>query len=193
MTFDSISSIILFAFSAFLIQNIILTQFLGLCSFFGVSNKETTAVGMGISVLFVITLSSVVTWLINHFILVPNELEYLQTIVFILVISSLVQIVEMFIKKSSPVLYRVMGIYLPLITTNCAVLGIVTLNITYGFTFNQMLVFSIASALGYTFIIYIFSYIRESMEKAPIPRAMRGIPIAMLVAGMMAMAMMGFA
>lgn len=191
--FSSFSDVILFAFSAFLIQNIVLTQFLGLCSFFGVSNKEQTALGMGLSVLFVITISSTVTWLINNYILIPNDLEYLQIIVFILVIASLVQIVEMFIKKISPVLYRMLGIYLPLITTNCAVLGVVNLvNSTYDFNFLQMLIYSISMSGGYTFIIYVFSYIREQMQGAPIPRQIRGIPVAMFVAGIMAMAMMGF-
>lgn len=189
---DQINSTIMFALSAFLIQNIVLTQFLGLCSFFGVSNKEKSAVGMGLSVLFVITISSIVSYVVYYWLLVPNGLEYLETIVFILVNSSLVQIVEMFIKKVSRPMYRMLGIYLPLITTNCAVLGVALLNITNGFTFGQMVVFSIASAGGYTFIIYIFSYIRESIERAPIPRALRGTPIAVLVAGMMALAMMGF-
>ncbi len=189
---DQINSTIMFAMSAFLIQNIVLTQFLGLCSFFGVSNKEKSAIGMGLSVLFVITISSIASYLIYYGLLVPNNLEYLQTIVFILVISSLVQIVEMFIKKVSKPLYRLLGIYLPLITTNCAVLGVALLNITNNFNFTQMLIFSIASAGGYTFIIYIFSYIRESIERSPVPRALRGAPIAVLIAGIMALAMMGF-
>lgn len=189
---DQLNNTIMFALSAFLIQNIVLTQFLGLCSFFGVSNKEKSAIGMGLSVLFVITISSTVSYVIYYGLLVPNNLEYLQTIVFILVISSLVQIVEMFIKKVSRPLHRLLGIYLPLITTNCAVLGVALLNISSGFTFGQMIVFSIASASGYTFIIYIFSYIRESIERAPIPRTLRGTPIAVLIAGIMALAMMGF-
>ncbi|MFV0246885.1 MAG: electron transport complex protein RnfA [Mycoplasmatales bacterium] len=189
---DNINNVLMFAFSAFLIQNIVLTQFLGLCSFFGVSNKEKSAIGMGLSVLFVITISSIISYLIYYQVLVPNNLEYLETIVFILVISSLVQLVEMFIKKTSKSLYRLLGIYLPLITTNCAVLGIALLNITNGFTFNQMIIFSISSALGYTFIIYVFAYIRESIERNPIPRGLRGIPIAVLIAGLMALAMMGF-
>lgn len=189
---DQINSTIMFALSAFLIQNIVLTQFLGLCSFFGVSDKEKSAVGMGISVLVVITLSSIVSYSIYYGILVPFGLEYLETIVFILVISTLVQVVEMVIKKVSRPLYRSLGIYLPLITTNCAVLGVALLNITNGFTFGQMVIFSISSAAGYTFIIYIFSYIRESIERSPVPRALRGTPIAVLIAGLMALAMMGF-
>lgn len=189
---EQVNSTIMFALGAFLIQNIVLTQFLGLCSFFGVSNKEKSAIGMGLSVLFVITISSIASYVIYYGLLVPNNLEYLETIVFILVISTLVQIVEMFIKKVSRQLYRLLGIYLPLITTNCAVLGVALLNITNSFTFSQMLLFSVASACGYTFIIYIFSYIRESIERAPVPRSLRGVPIAVLIAGMMALAMMGF-
>ncbi len=189
---EQVNAAIMFALSAFLIQNIVLSQFLGLCSFFGVSNKEKSAIGMGLSVLFVITISSIVSYVVYYGLLVPNNLEYLETIVFILVISTLVQIVEMFIKKVSRPLYRLLGIYLPLITTNCAVLGVALLNITNEFTFNEMIIFSVASAGGYTFVIYVFSYIRESIERAPIPRALRGTPIAVLVAGMMALAMMGF-
>ncbi|MGL4590165.1 MAG: electron transport complex protein RnfA [Mycoplasmatales bacterium] len=189
---ETIYDLIAFALGAFLVQNIILTQFLGLCSFFGVSNKEKSAVGMGLSVLFVITLSSIVTWTLYTFVLVPYELTYLRTLVFILVISSLVQIVEMFIKKISPVLYRTLGIYLPLITTNCAVLGVAVLNIDRNFDFVQMLIFSVATSFGYTAVIYIFSYMRVQMDKAPIPRQLRGVPIALLAAGMMALAMTGF-
>lgn len=184
--------IILFAFNAFLVQNIVLTQFLGLCSFFGVSAKKQSAVGMGLSVLFVIVTSTIVTWAIYYLLLVPYNLEYLRTIIFILVISSLVQIVEMFIKKVSPSLNKLMGIYLPLITTNCAVLGTALLVIDNGYGFQEMIIFSIATSLGYTFIIYVFAYIREYMEKAPIPRSIRGMPIALITAGFMALAMMGF-
>lgn len=180
------------AFGAFLIQNIVLTQFLGLCSFFGVSNKEKSALGMGLSVLFVITVSSTVTWAIYTFILVPYGLEVLTTIVFILVISGLVQIVEMFIKKISPVIYRALGIYLPLITTNCAVLGVALLNVQEEYSFVTMLVYSAFSSLGYTFVIYVFSYIREQISAYPIPRTLKGVPIALLSAGIMALAMYGF-
>lgn len=180
------------AFNAFLVQNIVLSQYLGLCSFFGVSNKEKSSVGMGLSVLFVITLSSTVTWLIYNFVLVPFNLEFLETITFILIISALVQMVEMFIKKVSPVLYRSLGIYLPLITTNCAVLGTALLITTNEFTFIEMLVFSVSTSFGYTFIVYIFSYIRVSIEKFPVPRTMRGMPIALMTASIMAMIMTGF-
>lgn len=185
-------SIFMIAFSAFLVQNIVLSQFLGLCSFFGVSNKEKTAVGMGLSVLFVITISSSATWLVYEFILVPFHLEYLQTLVFILLIASLVQVVEMFIKKVSKSLYQALGIYLPLITTNCAVLGTALSVTSNDFTFIQMLVFAIFTSGGYTFIIYVFSFIRELILKNPVPRTMRGMPVALFTACVMAMVMMGF-
>ncbi len=186
------TTLIAFAINAFLVQNIILTQFLGLCSFFGVSNKEESALGMGLSVLFVITVSSVVTWLVYNLVLVPYDLTYLRTIVFILIVSALVQIVEMFIKKVSPILYKSLGIYLPLITTNCAVLGVALLNIDNGYDFSHMLVFSMATAFGYTFIIYIFAYIRDHLDKAQLPRALRGVPIALITAGIMSLIMTGF-
>lgn len=189
-----IQQIVMMAISAMLIQNIVLTNFLGLCSFFGVSSKKDSAIGMGLSVLFVITVSSIVTFLLYHYLLVPNNLIFLRTLVFILVISGLVQILEMFIKKVSKALYKSLGIYLPLITTNCAVLGVALLNIDNGFSFQEMLVFSIFTSLGYTFIIYVFAYIRERLDQAVfIPQTLKGIPIALLVAGFMAMSMMGFA
>lgn len=189
-----IQQIVMMAISAMLIQNIVLTNFLGLCSFFGVSSKKDSAIGMGLSVLFVITVSSIATFLLYHYLLVPNNLIFLRTLVFILVISGLVQILEMFIKKVSKALYKSLGIYLPLITTNCAVLGVALLNIDNGFSFQEMLVFSIFTSLGYTFIIYVFAYIRERLDQAVfIPQTLKGIPIALLVAGFMAMSMMGFA
>ncbi len=186
------NELFMIAFSAFLVQNIVLTQFLGLCSFFGVSNKEKSALGMGLSVLFVITTATTITWWLYTYILVPNDIVYLQTITFILVISSLVQIVEMFIKKISPILYKTLGIYLPLITTNCAVLGAALLATSNAFNFIEMITFAVATSFGYTFIIYVFSFIRESIEKAPIPRTMRNMPIALITAGVMAMIMVGF-
>ncbi|MGL4382309.1 MAG: electron transport complex protein RnfA, partial [Bacilli bacterium] len=146
----SLTEMISFAISAMLIQNIVLSQFLGLCSFFGVSAKQSSAVGMGLSVLFVISVSSIVSYAIYYLILVPNDMKVLQTLVFILVISSLVQVLEMFIKKISPILYKALGIYLPLITTNCAVLGVALLNIENQFNVTQMLLFSVFTSMGYT-------------------------------------------
>ncbi len=187
----TMNEIIIFAVSAFLVQNIVLTQFLGLCSFFGVSNKRTSAVGMGLSVLAVITLSSIVTYTIYYKILVPYDLLHLRTIVFILVVSGFVQIVEMIIKKISKPLYDILGIYLPLITTNCAVLGVALINIDRQFTFTQMIIFSISTALGYTVVVYMFSFLRDEINKSPVPRALRNNPIALLTAGIMALAMSG--
>lgn len=186
------ADLFLLGFSALLVQNIVLSQYLGLCSFFGVSNKQKSSIGMGLSVLFVITTSSIVTYSIYTYILVPFELQFLRTVVFILVISTLVQIVEMFIKKISPILYKSLGIYLPLITTNCAVLGTALLVTNNDFTFIEMLVYAVSTSLGYTFVIYIFSFIRESIEKNPIPRPARGMPVALFTAAIMAMVMMGF-
>jgi electron transport complex protein RnfA len=184
---------ITFFLTALLIKNIVLTQFLGLCSFFGVSNKETSALGMGLSVLFVIVLSSTVSYSIYTYVLVPNELEYLRTVIFILVISGFVQFIELFIKKVSPGLYGLLGIYLPLITTNCAVMGVALLNIDQEYNFIEMLLFSTATSLGYSTVIYIFSFIREQMSKSPMPSAVRGVPIALFTAGIMALTMSTFA
>ena len=186
------------AFTSFLVQNIILNQFLGICSFLGVSNKRDKALGMGLAVFFVITLSGMVTWLIYYNILSPNEfnnftdLTFMRTIVFILVVAAMVQVLEMAIKKFSPSLYSSLGVYLPLITTNCAVLGVALLNIQNGFTFNQMLVFSAFTSLGYTAVIFIFSFIREQMHKAPIPEGFKGIPSGLIAASIMALLFKGF-
>lgn len=177
---------------AFIIQNVVLTQFLGMCSFFGVSSKNSSALGMAISVLFVITLSSIVTYIIYNNLLKPYNLEHLRTLVFILVISGLVQVVELFIKKVSPVLYNLLGIYLPLITTNCVVLGVVLININNEYSFNEMLIYSIGTSLGYSVIIYLFSFLREQIAKNPIPAKLKGVPIALFSAGVMSIAMIAF-
>lgn len=180
------------AFTSFLVQNIILSQFLGICSFLGVSNKRSKALGMGLAVFFVITLSGVVTWLIYYKILEPSGLTFMRTIVFILVVAAMVQILEMAIKKFSPLLYGSLGVYLPLITTNCAVLGVALLNIQNNFTLTEALVFSAFTSLGYTAIIVIFSYIREQMLKAPIPEGFKGIPSGLIAASIMALLFKGF-
>ena len=196
---DSVVSILTIAFSAFLIQNIVLTQFLGLCSFFGVGNKEESAIGMGLAVTFVITISSIVTYSLYRFVLVPFELQFLSTISFILVISGLVQFVEMVIKKYSPNLYDSLGVYLPLITTNCAVLGAALLNVdsidmnmSIGMSFLVMIVFSFFTASGYAFVMYLFSLIREQIARNPMHKSVKGIPIALITAFVMAMAFNGF-
>ncbi|MGL1891962.1 MAG: electron transport complex subunit RsxA [Spirochaetaceae bacterium] len=196
---NSVVQLVTIAFSAFLIQNIILTQFLGLCSFFGVGNKEESALGMGLAVTFVITLSSIATYALYIFVLVPFKLEFLSTISFILVVSGLVQFVEMVIKKYVPGLYKSLGVYLPLITTNCAVLGVALLNIdkinpdaTMGMNFLMMLLFSFFTASGYAFVIYLFSLIREQIAKTPIHPGLKGVPIALITAFVMAMGFNGF-
>ena len=180
-------NIIAIAFSAFLIENIILTQFLGICPFLGVSKKRSSAVGMGLAVVFVIVLSSIVTFGLYHLVLVKLEMAYMKTIVFILVVASLVQMVEFIIKKTSPALYDALGIYLPLITTNCAVLGTALNNITKGYNFTEMLVYSTFISLGFLFVMWLFSAMREKMELAPIPKAFKGIPIALITAALLAL------
>lgn len=173
--------------TSLLTENIVLTKFLGICPFVGTSNKEKSALGMGLAVTLVVTLSSIITYLIYYYILIPTNTVYLQTIFFILVIAALVQLLEMLLKKYLPVLYKNLGIYLPLITTNCAVLGITLLNINSGYNFLQMLSFSIGSSLGFTLVIYIFSTIREYMDTKDIPTSFKGYPIAFITAAIMAM------
>ena len=178
-----------------LVQNVILTQFLGICPFMGVSKKSQSAIGMGLAVIFVMVLSSTITFAINDLVLVPQNLGYLQTIVFILVISGVVQFVEMFIKKTAPFIYKMLGIYLPLITTNCAILGIALINVQpeKNFGYIEMLVYSIGISIGFTLVIYVFSTIREKLENANIPQAIKGTPIALITAGIMSIIFLGFA
>ena len=191
MTFGEIISL---AIGAILVNNVLLSQFLGICSFVGVSKKRSSALGMGLAVLFVLVLSSIVTWLLYNFVLVPLDVTFLSTIVFILVIATLVQFVEMVIKKYIPGLYKVLGIYLPLITTNCAILGVANaVNVQQNYDFITTLVYSISIGLGYILVMYIFSGIRERIEIAPIPKPFKGVAIALIIAGFMAMAMSGFA
>jgi len=175
------------AITAILLQNVVLYRFLGNCPLLGVSEKKDSAVGMGLAVVFVITISSVVAWLLYTYILVPFNLVYMQTIIFILVIAGLVQIIEMFIKKVSPSLYNVLGIYLPLITTNCAVLGVANLVANPDYNFLEALVFSFASSVGFLFVIYLFSTMRMRIAKADVPKAFKGVPIALITAGILAM------
>ena len=190
MTFGEIISL---AIGAILVNNVLLSQFLGICSFVGVSKKRSRALGMGLAVLFVLVLSSVVTWLLYNFVLVPFDVSFLSTIVFILVIATLVQFVEMVIKKYIPGLYKVLGIYLPLITTNCAILGVANaVNVQQNYDFITTLVYSVSIGLGYILVMYIFSGIRERIEIAPIPKPFKGVAIALIIAGFMAMAMSGF-
>ncbi len=177
---------------AFLINNIIFAKFLGICPFLGVSKKIDTAVGMGIAVTFVIALASIITWLLQRLVLDKLGLEYLQTISFILVIAALVQLVEMFLKKSAPALYNALGVYLPLITTNCAVLGVTILNIQEGYNLIETIVHSIAAPLSFLLAIVLFAGVREKLELSDIPEALKGFPIALITAGLMSIAFLGF-
>lgn len=190
----SFAEIISLAIGAILVNNVLLSQFLGICSFVGVSKKKSSSLGMGLAVLFVLVLSSLVTWLLYNLVLIPLKIEFLSTIVFILVIATLVQFCEMVIKKYMSALYKVLGIYLPLITTNCAIMGVANyVNVTQSYTLIQTLVYAIAIGLGYILVMYIFAGIREKIEFAPIPKAFKGAAIALIIAGMMAMAFSGFA
>jgi electron transport complex protein RnfA len=178
--------------TAIFINNFIFSKFLGICPFLGVSKKVETAAGMGVAVIFVITLASAATWLVYNYILVPLNLAYLYNIAFILIIASLVQFVEMFIKKSSPSLYQALGVFLPLITTNCAVLGVAVLNMDNGYNFIESLVNGIGAAIGFTVSIVLMAGVRERLERCPIPKPFQGFPIALITAGLMAIAFLGF-
>ncbi|MCR5607697.1 MAG: electron transport complex subunit RsxA [Lachnospiraceae bacterium] len=184
--------LILILISASVVNNVVLSQFLGLCPFLGVSKKVNTALGMGGAVIFVITISSAITSTIYKFILEPNKLDYLQTIVFILVIAALVQLVEMFLKKSSPSLYNSLGVYLPLITTNCAVLGVALKNVQSGYSILESTVCGFGTAAGFTIAIVILAGIRERTEHNDIPESFKGTPIVLITAGLMAIAFFGF-
>ena len=180
------------AVGAILVENYVLVQFMGCCPFLGVSKKVETAGGMGMAVIFVMTIASAATWAINHFVLVPFDLEYMQTVAFILVIAALVQLVEMFLMKSMPALYQALGIYLPLITTNCAVLGAALTNVQDGNSFVEAVVYGASAAIGFTLAIVLFASVREQQEFADIPKCFQGFPIALVSAFLLAMAFMGF-
>ena len=177
---------------AILANNFIFSQFLGCCPFLGVSKKVDTAVGMGVAVTFVMGLASAVCYVVNQFILVPLDLAYMQTVAFILVIASLVQFIEMFLQKAMPSLYTALGVYLPLITTNCAVLGVVLLNVQNKYNFIESLVYGITGGLGFLLAIVLFASIRERLVFADYPKCWDGFPIALITAGLMALAFMGF-
>ena len=177
---------------AILANNFIFSQFLGCCPFLGVSKKVDTAVGMGVAVTFVMGLASAVCFVVNKFILIPLDLAYMQTVAFILVIASLVQFIEMFLQKSMPSLYTALGVYLPLITTNCAVLGVVLLNVQNNYNFIESVVYGITGGLGFLLAIVLFASIRERLVFADYPKCWDGFPIALITAGLMALAFMGF-
>ncbi len=177
---------------AIFVNNVILAQFLGICPFLGVSSKVDTSIGMSAAVTFVMAIAATVAWLIQTYILVPLEIVYMQTIVFILVIAALVQMVEIILKKVSPVLYQALGIFLPLITTNCAVLGVAILMIQKEFSLLQSVVFAISTALGFGLALVLFAGLRERLDFEEVPNAFKGVPIALITAGILAMAFMGF-
>ncbi|HBI63768.1 MAG TPA: electron transport complex subunit RsxA [Clostridiales bacterium] len=187
------TSILSISLGAILINNFILSQFLGCCPFFGVSKKIDTAFGMGMAVTFVMGLASAVTWLINTFVLMPLGLGFMQTVAFILVIATLVQFIEMFLMKSMPALYQALGIFLPLITTNCAVLGVALQNVQKGYNFLESIVYGVTGGLGFMLAIVLFASIRERLDaSAECPKCFEGVPIALISASLMAMAFLGF-
>ncbi len=186
-------SLIAVVIGAIFVNNVVLSQFLGICPFLGVSSKVNTSLGMGMAVTFVMALSAVVTWCLQEYVLVPFGIEYMQTIVFILVIAALVQMVEIVLKKVSPALYQALGIFLPLITTNCAVLGVAILMIQKDMDLLTGVIYSVATALGFALALVLFAGIRERLEIEDVPQSFRGVPIALITAGLLAMAFMGFA
>lgn len=179
--------------TSFIVNNIIFSQFLGTCPFLGVSKKIDTAAGMGIAVIFVIALASIITFIIQKAILDTMGLEYLQTIVFILIIAALVQFVEMFLKKSAPGLYQALGIYLPLITTNCAVLGVAINNIRFEYNFIESIIYSVGTSAGFMLAIVLFAGVRDKVDNADLPESLKGSAISLITAGLMSVAFLGFA
>jgi electron transport complex protein RnfA len=189
---DQIFELLAITLGAVLANNFIFSQFLGICPFLGVSKKVDTAIGMGLAVTFVMGLASAVCFLVNNFILIPLDLGYMQTVAFILVIASLVQFIEMFLQKAMPSLYTALGVYLPLITTNCAVLGVVLLNVQSNYNFISSVVYGVTGGIGFMVAIVLFASIRERLVFAEYPKSFEGFPIALVTAGLMALAFMGF-
>ncbi|HIV17525.1 MAG TPA: RnfABCDGE type electron transport complex subunit A [Candidatus Alectryocaccobium stercorigallinarum] len=186
------TNFIIILLSSILVQNFVLSRFLAICSFLGVSKNLKSAMGMGVCVIFVMLVSTAVTWPVYHLILEPNGLGYLQTIVFILVIASLVQFVEMFVKKTSPTLYSALGIFLPLITTNCAVLGVVVLNITESYNFAESMVNSLGAGLGYLLAMFLFNGVRSKVDNADVPASFKGVGITLVAASVVSLSFFGF-
>ncbi|SES65660.1 electron transport complex protein RnfA [Anaerobranca gottschalkii] len=188
----NISNLLTILFTAIFVNNFVLRQFLGICPFLGVSKKVETSVGMGMAVTFVMTLSSIITWFIQNTLLKPLKIEYLQTLAFILVIASLVQFVELAIKKTSPTLYKALGIFLPLITTNCAVLGLAILNISKGYTLIETIFHAIGAALGFTLALVLLASVRERLELSGGNKFFEGVPAALVAAAILALTFSGF-
>lgn len=189
---EFVGKILFMAVMAIFVQNFVLMRFLGLCPYIGVSKKLDSALGMGMAVIFVMTMASTFTWLIYTYLLVPLHIEFLQTIAFILTIASLVQLVEMVIQKTAPALYKSLGVFLPLITTNCAVLGVAILNIQSEYNFIFAILNGLFAGIGFTLVLILMAGIRERLERAELPVSMKGMPIAMIIAGSMALAFLGF-
>lgn len=191
-----VADLLVISIDAMLINNFVLVQFLGICPFLGVSKKVDTSVGMGFAVIFVMACAAIITWCVQYYLLVPFNLEYLQTIAFILVIAVLVQFVEMFLKKSIPSLYSSLGVYLPLITTNCAVLGVAIQNITkFGGTdmsFLKSVVYAVSAGIGFTIAIVLFAGVRERLESSNVPNFLKGMPITLVTAALLSIAFLGF-
>ncbi|MBR3028086.1 MAG: electron transport complex subunit RsxA [Bacteroidales bacterium] len=185
-------SYIIMIIAAIFVNNIVLAQFLGICPFLGVSKKVDTAAGMGMAVAFVMLLATLVTWPVYYFVLVPYGLQFMQTIVYILVIAALVQMVEIILKKSMPSLYSALGVFLPLITTNCTILGVAINVINFEYTLLESAVYAVATALGFSLAMVLFAGIREQIAVTDVPKGMKGTPIALLIAGLLALAFMGF-
>ena len=189
---DYVKSLLGILIAAVLTENFILVKFYGICPFMGVSKKIDTALGMGMAVTFVMALASAACWAVNEFLLIPLDLGYMQTVAFILVIASIVQVVEMFLKKSIPALYKALGIFLPLITTNCAVLGVALVNVQEGYDFLRSVINGACGGLGFTLAIVLFASVRERVDKANCPACFKGYPLALISAGLIALAFMGF-
>lgn len=188
----SLTEIFALAINAILIENFVLVKFLGCCPFLGVSKKTDTAMGMGLAVIFVMTIASAVTWMVNEWLLIPLNMQYMQTVAFILIIAALVQFVEMVLQKVMPALHKALGIYLPLITTNCAVLGVALLNVQNGYNFIGSLVYGASAGIGFMLAIVLFANVRERLEFADYPKCFEGFPIALVTAALLSMAFMGF-
>ena len=188
----TLSSLLSISLSAILVENFVLVKFLGICPFLGVSKQTSTATGMGLAVTFVMGVASACTWCVDHYLLIPLNLSYMRTLAFILVIAELVQVVEMFLQKALPALYQALGIYLPLITTNCAVLGVALLNVERGYGFIESVVYAVTAGIGFLIAIVIFASLRERLEYADYPAAFEGFPIALVTAALLSIAFMGF-
>lgn len=184
--------LLLILVSTVFVNNFVLARFLGACPFMGVSKKVDTSLGMGMAVIVVMSIASVVTWFFQYKVLIPLEIEYLQTTAFVLIIASLVQMVEIILHKTSPKLYQSLGIFLPLMTTNCAVLGVAVLNIQKSYTLLESFVFSLGAGLGFTLAMWLFAGLRERLELSQVPKSFQGVPIALITAGLLSLAFMGF-